>query len=205
VHGENHRPAACHWQTLLYIYNYHPCWSVTRRFVSQRKVRSPEGLASDLIKHCHVIFIHLWGQPLIVRSHSEVHQIWRHLLSVEKLQIFQHLVFIKILLHVFNHLVSVTKLRVIGHLVSVTKLHVFNHLRSLLLVEETGAHGENHRPAACHWQTLLYIYNYNPCWSVTGRFVSQRKVRSPEGLYRIFLHQTPNNRIPAAFRQTPSN
>jgi hypothetical protein len=26
------------------IYNYHPCWSVTRRFVSQRKVRSPEDL-----------------------------------------------------------------------------------------------------------------------------------------------------------------
>ena len=26
------------------LYNYHPCWSVTRRFVSQRKVRSPEGL-----------------------------------------------------------------------------------------------------------------------------------------------------------------
>jgi hypothetical protein len=25
------------------IYNYHPCWSVTRRFVSQRKERSPEG------------------------------------------------------------------------------------------------------------------------------------------------------------------
>ena len=41
------------------------------------------------------------------------------------------LVFIKILLHVFNHLVSVTKLRVIGHLVSVTKLHVFNHLASV--------------------------------------------------------------------------
>jgi hypothetical protein len=26
------------------IYNYHPCWSVTRRFVSQRKVGSSEGL-----------------------------------------------------------------------------------------------------------------------------------------------------------------
>jgi hypothetical protein len=23
------------------LYNYHPCWSVNRRFVSQRKVRSP--------------------------------------------------------------------------------------------------------------------------------------------------------------------
>jgi hypothetical protein len=26
------------------VYNYHPRWSVTRRFVSQRKVRSPESL-----------------------------------------------------------------------------------------------------------------------------------------------------------------
>ena len=29
-------------------------------------------LESDLIKHCHVIFIHSFGQPLIVRSHSKV-------------------------------------------------------------------------------------------------------------------------------------
>jgi len=31
--------------------------------------------------------------------------------------------------------------------------------RSVLLVEETGVHGENHRPAAIHWQTyhiMLY-------------------------------------------------
>jgi hypothetical protein len=53
--------------------------------------------------------------------------------------------------------------------------------RSLLLVEETAVYGEIHRPAACHWQTLLYIYNYHPCWSVTRRFASQRKVRSPSG------------------------
>jgi len=26
--------------------------------------------------------------------------------------------------------------------------------RSVLLVEDTGGHGENHRPAASHWQTL---------------------------------------------------
>jgi hypothetical protein len=26
------------------LYSYLPCWSVTRRFVSQRKVRSPDGL-----------------------------------------------------------------------------------------------------------------------------------------------------------------
>jgi hypothetical protein len=30
-------------------------------------------LESDLIKHCHAIFIHSLGQPLIVRSHSKVH------------------------------------------------------------------------------------------------------------------------------------
>jgi hypothetical protein len=27
----------------IILYNYHPCWSVTRRFVYQRKVMSPEG------------------------------------------------------------------------------------------------------------------------------------------------------------------
>jgi len=26
--------------------------------------------------------------------------------------------------------------------------------RSVLLVEETGGHGENYRPAASHWQTI---------------------------------------------------
>ena len=31
-------------------------------------------LESDLIKHCHVIFIHLLHQPLKVRSHSKVHR-----------------------------------------------------------------------------------------------------------------------------------
>ena len=29
-------------------------------------------------------------------------------------------------------------------------------LRSALLVEETGGPGENHRPAAGHWQTLSH-------------------------------------------------
>ena len=28
--------------------------------------------------------------------------------------------------------------------------------RSVLLEEETGVHGENHRPAANHWQTLSH-------------------------------------------------
>ena len=74
------------------------------------------------------------------------------------------------------------------------------------------------------WITLC---NYHPSWSVTRRFVSQRKVRSPEGLpegdltfrgetnrrvtlqqgviigilYRICLHQTPSNRTTAALRK----
>jgi hypothetical protein len=42
--------------------------------------------------------------------------------------------------------------------------------RSVLLVEETGEPGENHRPVANHWQTLSYcswFYNYlcNQCLS----------------------------------------
>jgi hypothetical protein len=57
VPGENHRHVASQWQTLSYniIYSY-------------------SYLESDLIKHCHVIFTHSLGQPLIVRSHSKVHR-----------------------------------------------------------------------------------------------------------------------------------
>jgi hypothetical protein len=33
-------------------------------------------IESDLIKYCHVIFIHSLSQPLIVRSHSKVHRSW---------------------------------------------------------------------------------------------------------------------------------
>ena len=152
-----------------------------------------------------MIFIHLLGQPLIVRSHSEVHrsrgnpkeiptwasrvsnysyfpwfnrqQTWRHLLSVEKLQIFQHLVFIKILLHVFNHLVSVTKLHVIGHLVSVTKLHVLNHLESV-----TKLHVFNYLASVEKPQILYYlvsgakIFDINP--RVTLPFSGRQTVGS---------------------------
>jgi hypothetical protein len=32
-------------------------------------------------------------------------------------------------------------------------LHAFFHYESILLVEETGVLGENHRPVASHWQT----------------------------------------------------
>jgi hypothetical protein len=71
---------------------------------------------------------------------------------------------------------------------------------------------------------IMTLYNYHPCWSVTRQFFSQRKVRSPDRgwsnfsrgdkssghtptrviigiLYRILLHQTPSNRIPAALRK----
>jgi hypothetical protein len=33
-------------------------------------------------------------------------------------------------------------------------------LRSVLLVEETGGPGENHRPVASHWQTLSHNVVY---------------------------------------------
>jgi len=38
---------------------------------------------------------------------------------------------------------------------------IFNNIsvipwRSVLLVEETGVQGENHRPVASHWQTLQF-------------------------------------------------
>ena len=35
--------------------------------------------------------------------------------------------------------------------------------RSVLLVGETRVHGENHQPAASHWQTL----SHNVAWSAT--------------------------------------
>ena len=37
------------------LYNYPPCWSVTQRFVSQRKVRSPEGSHSNKGDNWHSI------------------------------------------------------------------------------------------------------------------------------------------------------
>ena len=38
--------------------------------------------------------------------------------------------------------------------------------RSVLLVEETGVPGENHRPAASHWQTWSYnVVSSTPCLS----------------------------------------
>ena len=42
--------------------------------ISRNIIYSYKYLASDLIEHCHVIFIHSLDQPLIVRSHSKVHR-----------------------------------------------------------------------------------------------------------------------------------
>ena len=36
---------------------------------------------------------------------------------------------------------------------------------SVLLVEETGGHAENHRPVASHWQTLSHNVGHSP-WSI---------------------------------------
>jgi hypothetical protein len=43
-----------------------------------------------------------------------------------------------------------------------TSLHIFNNIsvmswRSVILVEEAGGPGENHRPVASNWQTLSHI------------------------------------------------
>ena len=43
-------------------------------YITDNIIYSYKYLESDLIKHCHVIFIHSLGQPLIVRSHSKVHR-----------------------------------------------------------------------------------------------------------------------------------
>ena len=42
--------------------------------ISRNIIYSYKYLESDLIEHCHVIFIHSLDQPLIVRSHSKVHR-----------------------------------------------------------------------------------------------------------------------------------
>ena len=66
---------------------------------------------------------------------------------------------------------------------------------------------------------LAIFYNYHPCWSVTRGdapgWLSLSRGDKPSGhtptrviiglLYRIFLHQTPSNRIPVALRQKPSD
>jgi hypothetical protein len=75
---------------------------------SDNIIYSYKYLESDLIKHCHVIFIHSLDQPLIVRSHSKEIPNWASRVSnysyfldstenkhgVQR-QIFQHLVSIK--------------------------------------------------------------------------------------------------------------
>ena len=72
--------------------------------------------------------------------------------------------FIKILLHVFNHLVSVTKLRVIGHLVSVTKLHLFNHLESV-----TKLHVFNYLASVEKPQVFYYLVSDAKIFDISPR------------------------------------
>jgi hypothetical protein len=46
----------------MIVYNYHPCWTVTWRFVSQRKVRSPSAVrlsGPDIVSYIHAEF--RWG------------------------------------------------------------------------------------------------------------------------------------------------
>jgi hypothetical protein len=41
------------------------------------------------------------------------------------------------------------------------------------LVKETGVHGENHRPAAGHWQTLSHNDNPNPLKNVNNQIIAE--------------------------------
>ena len=50
----------------------HPCNSRYHGKIFLYIIYSYKYLESDLIKHCHVIFIDSLGQPLITRSHSKV-------------------------------------------------------------------------------------------------------------------------------------
>jgi hypothetical protein len=47
------------------------------------------------------------------------------------------------------------RVRVIVFSATFNTISAISH-QSVLLVEETGVHGENHRPVACHWQTLSH-------------------------------------------------
>ena len=38
--------------------------------------------------------------------------------------------------------------------------------RSVLLVEETGVPGENHRPVSSHWHTMVYRYQVHLAWAI---------------------------------------
>ena len=64
-------------KTLVLSYAYHCCDFLNPGVscvILPYKIYSYKYLESDLIKDCHVIFIHSLGQPLIVRYHSKVHR-----------------------------------------------------------------------------------------------------------------------------------
>ena len=93
-------------------------------------------LESDSIKHCHVIFIHSLGQPLIIRSHSKVHHLQGNPKEIptwaSRVSNYSYFPWFnrQQTWRVFNHFESVTKLHVFNHLASVAKPQVFYYLVS---------------------------------------------------------------------------
>ena len=127
-----------------------------------------------------MIFIHSLGQPLIVRSHSKVHRsrgnpkeipTWASRVSnysyfpwFNRQQAWR----------VFNHLES-------HKTTCIQSLGVCRKAAGILLL------------GVCCKKYSIYYTNYHPCWSVTRRFVSPRKVGSPSGDL-TFLWET-NHRV----------
>ena len=62
--------------------------------------------------------------------------------------------------------------------------------RSVFLVEETRVHGENHRPATSHWQTLSHnVVSSTPLLSIiTGKQI-KKKTQTLEYLLHILLYK----------------
>ena len=78
--------------------------------------------------------------------------------------------------------------------------------RSLFLVEETGASGENHRPAASHWQTMLYRVHL--AWAgfelttlVVIKTTTVLQIMNIKGSYRcvvyIYYHTVTTTKAPS--------
>ena len=140
----------------------HPCNSRYHGKIFLYIIYSYKYLKSDLIKHCHVIFIHSLGQPLIVRSHSKVHPSRGNPKEI-----------------------STWASRVSNY----SYFPWFNRQQAWRFSQSRG-----YSITWCLIQKYsIYYTNYHSCWSVTRRFVSPRKVRSPEGDL-TFLWET-NRRV----------